>query len=122
VWEAGEPGHPTYPIDRTGGAPQFDRFIRKVLKEFPNGFVRSMYCDFLNGSTHALRTSHLADDLEILLKIVGFEHPAVVREYPRANEGSSAFRQEAVLPPELEERIREVDNLDGLVFPYVADR
>jgi hypothetical protein len=121
IWEAGDPDHPTNPIDRTGGAPNFERFIRKVLKNFPNGFVRSMYCNFLNGSTHVLRTSYLTDDLEKLLELVGYANPSIVRDWPVANAGVKAFKEQAVLPPRLEARITEVDNLDGLTFPYVAD-
>jgi len=119
IWEAGDKRHPTHRLDLTGGAPTFERFVRKVLREFPNGYVRAMYCDFLNGSTHALRTERLYDDFEWLLGAVGFENPGVIRKWPHANETPTQFSEQAVLPIELEDELREVDNLEGLLFPFV---
>jgi len=78
-----------------------------------------MYCDFLNGTTHALRSEHLTRDLEWLLRDVGFERPELVREIPRVNETRRTPQNVVTSTPELEARLREVDNLDGLLIPYV---
>lgn len=92
-----------------------------VLREFPTGFVRTMYCEFMNGCTHALRTSHLSEDLEQLLRLVQFDRPSVVRDRPVVNQSVARWKDAATLPHELAQRITEVDNFDGLVFPYVND-
>jgi len=119
IWAGGDRFHPTYRLDVTGGARTFPRFVQKMLTEFPNGFVRSMYCDFLNGTTHALRSEHLTRDLEWLLRDVGFERPELVREMPRVNETRRTKGNVVTIAPKLEARLREVDNLDGLLIPYV---
>ena len=120
VWEGGNPGHPTQPLDRRCGHPNFAQFVRRALAEFPNGFLRSVYCDFLNGSTHVLRLEHLREDMETLLEIVGFEDPAIVRTMPDVLKTAPRWKRRAVMPPRLERRLREVENLDGLTLPAVA--
>ena len=67
IWGKQRGGHPTRALDSRCGSSSFETFVANVLREVPNGFVRSMYCDFLNGCTHALRTSQLRLDLEQLL-------------------------------------------------------
>jgi hypothetical protein len=120
TWDDGSGTHPTTELDRTCGYPDFERFVRTALERFPNGFVRSLHCDFLNGATHVLRSSHLAEDLETLLRLVSFEHPSLVRQRPPVHEGASQLKDRAVLPEEIAERVRQVDNFDGLAFPLVA--
>ncbi|MDQ3738433.1 MAG: hypothetical protein M3337_04615 [Actinomycetota bacterium] len=122
IWEAGDKRHPTYRLDVTGGARTFERFVRKVLKEFPHGYVRAMYCDFLNGTTHALRAERLYDDLEWLLGEVGYKNPSVIRKWPRANETAGRFKDQATLPADLEAELRETDNLEGLLIPFVPSK
>ena len=119
IWQGGDKHHPTHRLDVTGGAKTFDAFARKMLREFPNGFVRSMYCDFLNGATHVLRSERLTQDLEWLLAAVGFENPAMIRDAPRVNETKKRSKDLAVLPADLEAQLRETDNLDGLLIPFV---
>lgn len=119
IWQGGRADHPTHQLDQTCGSPHFETFVRNVLREFPNGFVRSMYCDFLNGSTHVLRTDRLATDLGTLLEVVGHPNPAVSSGRPRVNESNSDLKRQATLPRELENELREVDNLVGLTFPWV---
>jgi hypothetical protein len=119
TWDDGSRAHPTAELDRSCGRPDFEQFIRASLATFPNGFVRSMYCDYLNSATHVMRTSHLADDLEAVLRLVEFDRPSLVRDRDRVNEGETALKSRAVLPPEVEERILRVDNLQGLEFPYI---
>ncbi len=119
IWGKQRGGHPTSRLDSSCGSGTFETFVANVLREFPNGFVRSMYCDFLNGCTHALRTSHLRLDLEQLLSLVEFEHPEIVRELPAANESAVQLKSKAVLSEATERRLREVDNLAGLRFPYI---
>ena len=119
IWDTGV-YHPTTELDRTCGHPRFDGFVRNVLDQFPNGFVRSMYCNFLNGTTHALRTHQLTDDLTALLEFVGFERPEMVAERPRENESPERWKRQTELPPDLEARLREVDNLEGLELKYFS--
>lgn len=118
IWRKGRGHHPTSRLDATCGSDSFETFVLNALREFPNGFVRSMYCDFMNGCTHALRTSHLRHDLEQLLRLVEFEHPKIVRERPAANKSATELMSKAVLSEATEQRLREVDNLAGLRFPY----
>ena len=79
-----------------------------------------MHCDFLNGATHVLRSSHLAEDLELLLRLAAFERPSLVRELPPVHGSLPHIKDRAELPEELAERLRQVDNFDGLAFPLVA--
>jgi hypothetical protein len=120
MWSGGDPAHPTRELDIRCGSATFRGFLTKVLRHFPNGFVRSMYCDFANGATHALRAEQLNDDLEGLLQLVGFEARHLVHEQPRVNVTAPRRKAETALPAGLADRVREVDNLDGLVFNYVA--
>jgi hypothetical protein len=125
VWPTWDPGpgvggHPTAELDRRCGAPTFERFVLRALSEFPNGFVRSMYCRFLNGATHVMRTSHLHEDLEALLRLVSFDRPSVVRDSAPTNRTRRRYKKEADLSADTEQRIREIDNLEGLRFPFVA--
>jgi hypothetical protein len=119
VWEGGNPGHPTRPLDDRCGARNFAPFVRRALAEFPNGFLRSVYCDFLNGSTHALRCEHLREDMEALLELVGYADPSIVRTMADAGPTDAKWKRKAVLPRPLQRRLRDVENLDGLVIPYI---
>jgi len=114
--------HPTHPIDVRCGHHVFARFIENVLHAFPDGFLRPVYCDFLNGSTHVLRFEHLSDDLETLLSMVGYNDPTVVRSLPDldGDEAVRTWKSRASLPRDVELRLREVENLDGLSIPYLA--
>jgi hypothetical protein len=120
VWDGGTGRHPTAELDRTCGSAVFEDFILRAVRQFPNGFVRSMYCKFLNGATHVLRTSQLADDLEALLRLVSFDRPSLVRDRARVNETQQHWKDQAVMSEDLEQRLRVVDNLDGLAFPFVS--
>jgi Sulfotransferase family len=120
-WDDGTGRHPTAELDRTCGAPSFERFVLRALHQFPHGFVRSMYCNFLNGATHAMRTSHLTEDLEATLRLVCFDRPSLVRDRPRVNETRPRWKDRAVMSEATEQRLREVDNLDGLDFPFVVE-
>jgi len=80
-----------------------------------------MYCNFLNGATHAMRTSHLTEDLEATLRLVCFDRPSLVRDRPRVNETRPRWKDRAVMSEATEQRLREVDNLDGLDFPFVVE-
>jgi hypothetical protein len=119
IWEGGDVRHPTFPLDDTCGHQHFEQFVRNVLETFPEGFLRSVYCDFLNGATHVMRHSHLREDLEALLKIVGYDQPAVVHGLEPANVGEQRWKDKTILPRRLERRLREVENLDGLDLPYI---
>jgi hypothetical protein len=119
MWEGGDVRHPTRPLDARCGDRNFAEFVRKALKEFPNGFLRSVYCDFLNGSTHVLRYEHLRQDLQTLLTIVGFQNPGIVGETPEVGVTDQRWKNRAELPSRLEGRLRAVENLDGLIIPYV---
>jgi hypothetical protein len=121
TWQGGDVTHPTQPLDDRCGHRSFAWFVRNSLREFPEGFLRSVYCDFLNGATHALRAEHLREDLERLLELVGHEDPAVVRSLNDVGVTRRFWRQQAVLSPTLESRLREVENLDGLDFPYIGE-
>jgi hypothetical protein len=120
IWEAPEVRHPTRPLDERCGHRDFSRFVGNILETFPDGFVRSMYCDYLNGSTHVLRHEHLRDDLERLLEIVDYIKPSVVRDVPSVGVTENRWTQRATLPKRLVAQLREVDNLDGLVMPFVG--
>jgi hypothetical protein len=120
LWDDGTERHPTVELDHTCGSPSFERFVRRALDRFPNGFARSMYCKYLNGATHVMCTSQLHTDLETLLQRIGFDHPSVVRGLPLVNEGDAGWLEKAVLSPGIEERLREVDSLEGLEFPDLA--
>lgn len=120
TWDDGSRTHPTGELDRHCGRADFAQFVRAALGHFPNGFVRSMYCEFLNDATHVMRASHLVTDLEAVLRLVEFDRPSLVRDRHRINEGEPMQKDRAVLPPELEARILEIDNLDGLQFPFVV--
>jgi len=122
TWDDGSGTHPTAELDRTCGYPDFDRFVRAALEQFPNGFVRSMHCSFLNGATHVMRLSHLAEDLEALLHLVSFERPALVRGRPPVHEGLTRLKDKALLPEALADRVRQIDNFDGLDFPFLLDQ
>jgi hypothetical protein len=119
VWEGGNTGHPTRPLDLRCGHADFAAFVRRALREFPNGFLRSVYCDFLNGTTHALRCERLREDMEALLELVGYDDPSIVRDMPDAGPTAARWKGKAVLPPRLERRLIEVENLDGLEVPYI---
>jgi hypothetical protein len=121
IWDKGMKTHPTALLDRTCGSPDFEEFALRVLSEFPNGFVRSMYCDFLNGASHVMRTSQLTEDFEALLRLVSFDRPSLVRDRPAFNVTKSRWKDGAVLSAETERRLREVDNLDGLGFPLLEN-
>jgi hypothetical protein len=120
IWGPDRGNHPTRKLDRYGGHKTFAGFIEMVLREFPNGFVRTMYCEFMNGCTHAMRTADLTEDLERLLRLVQFDRPSVVRDRPMINQSVARWKEAATLPDDLARRIRDVDNLDGLVFPFVS--
>jgi hypothetical protein len=120
IWDTGRPSHPTTLLDRSCGADTFEGFITNVVRHFPNGFVRSMYCDFMNGATHALRTERLRDDLAALLQLVGYATPGVVHERPPENQSPPKWTAKTTLPIDLERRLVELDNLDGLQLPYVT--
>jgi hypothetical protein len=121
IWDGGSGSHPTAELDRTCGSRHFEQFVLNALRQFPNGFVRSMYCNFLNGATHVLRTSHLAEDLESLLRVVDFDRPSLVRTRERVNETPAHWKDQAVLSAPTEQQVAEVDNLHGLVFPFVEE-
>jgi hypothetical protein len=121
LWDDGDGRHPTAELDRTCGSVRFEQFVLNALEQFPNGFVRSMYCKFLNGATHALRTSRLTEDLEALVALVGFDRPSLVRQRERVNETVRQWKEQATLSPQTEARLGEVDNLRGLAFPFVND-
>jgi hypothetical protein len=117
IWPGDEP---TRSLDRLGGHRTFAGFVRKALREFPNGFVRSLYCDYLNGATHVLRSEQLHADLESLLELVGYDNPAVVHELSDGSTAENAWKGQALLAPDLEAQLRDVENLEGLEFPYVT--
>jgi len=121
TWDDGSGTHPTAELDRTCGRPDFQRFVRAALENFPNGFVRSMYCRFLNGATHVLRNSHLAEDLEAVLRLVEFDRPSLVRDRAWVNEGEKRLKDQTVLPPAIESMVRDIDNFDGLAFPFIVN-
>jgi hypothetical protein len=120
TWGRGRDGHPTTTLDLACASQTFEGFVEKVLDEFPNGFVRTMYCNFLNGATHAIRMTNLRPDLEQLLRLVEFDRPSLARDFPAANETAARWKARTTLPEDLERRLAEVDNLDGLRFPYFA--
>jgi hypothetical protein len=120
VWEGGYAGHPTRPLDQRCGHSDFAEFVRNALRVFPNGFLRSVYCDFLNGATHALRCEHLREDLATLLETVGYPDPSIVRTMDDAGPTEARWKRKANLPDRLERRLRTVENLDGLTIPYVS--
>jgi hypothetical protein len=119
IWAGGDVRHPTLPLDERCGHRDFAHFVRNALRVFPEGFLRSVYCDFLNGSTHVLRYEHLREHLEALLEMVGHENPAVVHEMPNETI-HDGWRRQAVLPRQLERELRDIENLDGLSIPYVG--
>jgi hypothetical protein len=121
LWDDGSGRHPTAELDRTCGDEHFEQFVLQALSQFPNGFVRSMYCNFLNGATHVLRTSQLTEDVESLLRLVGFDRPSLVRTREPVNETQSQWKDQAVLSARTEEQLRDVDNLHGLAFPFIDD-
>jgi hypothetical protein len=120
TWDNGAGSHPTADLDRTCGSPTFEDFVLRAIDQFPNGFVRSMYCRYLNGATHVLRTSCLTEDLEALLRVVSFDRPSLARDQPRRNETSKVWRTRAALSEDTELRLREIDCVDGLRFPYMS--
>jgi hypothetical protein len=122
IWDNGAGTHPTAQLDARCGAADFDEFVRRALEEFPNGFLRRVYCNFLNGATCVLRTSHLSHDLEALLRSVSFDRPSLVRDQPEENVTVARWKKRAVLTPDTERRLYEVENLEGLAFPFVADQ
>ncbi|MCF7223785.1 hypothetical protein L3V18_18710 [Lysobacter sp. TLK-CK17T] len=109
-------------LDKTCGNPHFEKFLTNALREFPEGFVRSMYCSFSNGCNIALRTSNLISDLELLFRHVGFKYPEKVRGRERVNVTASRWTELAVAPDELVQQARKIDNLEGLRFPYITER
>lgn len=120
IWERGDRRHPTTVLDERCGAADFETFVRNALRAFPDGFLRTTYCGFLNGATHVLRSERLVDDLASLLELVGYENPAIARSI--ADDGTPSERQwlaRAVLPRKLEDQLTAVENLDGLAMPYV---
>lgn len=121
IWEGGKASHPSRELDIRCGHRKFEGFILNVLNEFPNGFVRGMYCDFLNGTTHALRMNHLRDDTETLLRLVGFDDPTLVQRLSPVNVSKSAWKDRATLSAKLADRVREVDTLNGLLIPYIHE-
>lgn len=120
VWEGGRRSHPTKRLDERCGAPDFEGLVRNSLREFPDGFLRSTYCDFLNGSTHAIRNERMRDDLAALLEMVGFAEPGIVHKMPDVHVTGDKWKSRAVLPPELEEELVATENLDGLDIPYLS--
>ena len=121
IWESGRRDHPTHALDQTCGSPTFEGFVTNSLSAFPNGFLRSMYCDFLNGATACLRTERLARDVAVLLHQLGVIDTRFVMEASVVNESDRRWKEEATLSPPLEARLREVENLVGLALPYVGD-
>ncbi len=120
VWEGGDDRHPTKRLDQSCGARTFATFVRNALTEFPNGFLRSTYCDFLNGSTHALRRERLEHDVELLLTAVGYQDPTFVRSLTFSDRLPPRWTDQAVLPEELEHELRQIENLADLEIPYVS--
>jgi hypothetical protein len=119
IWNGGDVRHPTRPLDDRCGHRDFAQFVRNALRVFPDGFLRSVYCDFLNGSTLALRSEQLRDDLEELLRLVGCERSEFVRNTPDRNVTEDVWKKRAVLPPKLERELRETESLEGLAIPYI---
>lgn len=117
AWPIGDPNDPTAELDRNCGDAELDRFVENALRYFPNGFVRSMYCAFTNGCTHALRATQLRTDLETLLRGVGFDRPSLARDHPM----SATPTGQAAPSAESEREIDLIDSFQGLRFPYLPE-
>jgi hypothetical protein len=121
VWGLGDVQHPTHLLDTRCGHRDFAQFVGNVLRAFPNGFLRSLYCDFLNGATHVLRFERLGNDLETLLRHVGCADVTIARTTVEdVTARMQRLEARATLPPRLEQRLRDVENLDGLSIPYIV--
>jgi hypothetical protein len=115
----GDLRYPTRPLDERCGHDEFEQFVRNVLREFPDGFLRALYCDYLNGATHVLRYEHLDLDLAALLRTRGIDPRTVAFDFPATRWSENWWGKRARLPRHLGRALREVENLDGLDIPYL---
>jgi hypothetical protein len=112
---------PTRPLDERCGHGDFQQFVRNVIREFPDGFLRSVYCDFLNGATHVLRYDTLADDLTTLLRMRGgLASGSIASRGSARGVPTNKWWRRAVVSERLERELREAENLDGLDVPYIS--
>ena len=76
-------------------AQRFDRFVRNVVAEFPDGFLSSLYEAYTDGCTQVGRYEHLAEDLVRILSEIGerFDPDRVRRTPPRNVRGDTPTRR-----------------------------